>query len=106
MQLAPFAAREARVNAATIRHLANALAVYTPAGGVAFLDPVPVIFDAAYVTIDDKGVASSHPAVTIDLVNVPTPKQGDTYELNGTTYAVVEPMADGTGMAVQRLRKA
>jgi hypothetical protein len=106
MELAPFAAREARVNAAAIRHLANALAVYTPFGGSAFPDPVPVIFDAAYITVDEQGVGSSHPAVTINLVNVPTPKQGDTYVLNGTTYTVVEPMADGTGMAVQRLRKA
>jgi len=74
-------------------------------GGVAFPDPVSGIFDNAYTTVNEGNVATTTPAISVNLADVPSPKKGDGWVINGTTYVVVESMPDGAGMAVQRLRK-
>lgn len=67
--------------------------------------PVRGIFDNAYAMDDMGGGASaSHPAFTLPSASVPTPVAGLSLVVNGTTYKVVEPMPDGTGLTVLRLR--
>lgn len=101
-----FAAREQRVNAAAIRHLANAEAIYTPEGGAQLVDPVPVIFDAEYLAVLDGEVSSAGPAATIDATWLPVPpKRGDRLTIRGIDYDAVEAQPDGTGFIVIRLRK-
>ncbi|MGH6625145.1 MAG: head-tail joining protein [Burkholderiaceae bacterium] len=95
---APFAALEARLNSAVFKRLPNADA--TLAGL-----PVSGIFDNAY-QLDELsgGVAGSAPEFDLLSSSVPANVQGLLLVVNGTTYKVVEPMPDGTGMTTLRLR--
>lgn len=95
---APFAALEVRVNAAVFKRLANADATLN---GVA----VQGIFDAAYALEDvGGGVAVSGPVFTLASSAVPANVAGATLVVGGVTYKVVEPMPDGTGVTMLRLR--
>lgn len=95
---APFAALEARVNAAVFKRLANADATLN---GV----PVQGIFDAEYALEDlGGGVAASGPVFTLASSAVPANVAGATLVVGAVTYKVVEPMPDGTGVTVLRLR--
>lgn len=105
MATAPFAALEARVNTTVIARLSNAVAVYTPAAGGVARD-VLVIFDDNYEVVVDGMVASSGPAVTCNPLDVPAPVKDDALSVRGIAYKVVEPMSDGAGLTVLRLRKA
>ncbi len=95
---APFAALEARVNRAVFARLSNATA--TLAGL-----PVSGIFDNAY-QLDELtgGVAGSAPVFVLASSDVPANVAGLSLIVNGSTYKVVEPMPDGTGMTTLRLR--
>jgi hypothetical protein len=103
---ANFAALQARVNAAAIRHLADVEAVYTPVGGGPQDDPVPGEFDSAYISVSDDGVSSTSPALFVDLADMPSPQRDDQLVINGVTYDTVEVLPDGGGMAILRLRLA
>lgn len=95
---APFAALEARVNAAVMSRLSNADATL---GGVA----VQGIFDNAYAVLDVGGENySTGPAFTLASTVVPDSVAGLTLVHNAVAYKVVEPMPDGAGLTVLRLR--
>ena len=95
---APFAALEARVNAAVVKRLSNADATLA---GVA----VQGIFDSAYALEDVAGGVSAYgPVFTLASSAVPAVVAGLTLVVNGSSYKVVEPMPDGTGLTVLRLR--
>lgn len=67
--------------------------------------PVRGIFDAEYQLQDmASGVMSSAPVLTLASANVPANVVGALVVVNGLTYKVVEPMPDGTGITVLRLR--
>lgn len=94
---APFAALEARVNAAVIAHLANATADF--GGGVVvdgvFRDPAVDAFGM---------VASDQPtfeALTESIVAVVT---GSAVTINGRSYVVASVSPDSTGMSVLTLK--
>lgn len=94
----PFAAMESRLNAAVFRNLANATATL---GGVAVVG----IFDSEYLLQDMGGsMAASGPVFTLASAYVPANVTGLLLVVNGMTYKVVEPMPDGTGVTVLRLR--
>lgn len=96
--VAPFAALEARVNGAVFRRLSNADGVLS---GV----PVQGIFHNEYLLEDvGGGVASSGPAFELASGDVPANVAGASLVVNAVTYKVVEPMPDGTGVTVLRLR--
>lgn len=95
---ARFAALEARANRAVFLHLGNANAT------IAGL-PVVGIFDAEYQLQDmASGIMSTAPVLTLASANVPANVVGSSVVVNGLTYKVVEPMPDGTGVTVLRLR--
>lgn len=107
-----FAALEARVNAATMRRLSNAVAtIGLPADAAG--QTLDVIFDESYLLIDQaSGVASSIPVASVQESDMPEAMidaldRGDqvVLDINGCTYTVVEPKPDGTGWTVLRLRK-
>jgi hypothetical protein len=61
------------------------------------------IFDAAYLQ-EEFGGSASTPAFTLASASVPAPVVGLLLVVNGVTYKVVEPMPDGTGITILRLR--
>lgn len=68
--------------------------------------PVVGIFDADYQLQDMAGgIMSSAPVLTLASANVPANVVGASVVVGGVTYKVVEPMPDGTGVTVLRLRK-
>ena len=70
-------------------------------GGVA----VRGIFDEAYAVQDMGGdIASSGPVFTLPSSAVPALVVGLPLVVKGAAFKVVEPMPDGTGMTVLRLR--
>lgn len=114
-----FAALESRVNAAVIKRLSNRVASCTPSGGGVPRD-VPGLFDAEYAEQLDGMVGGSTPAFTcnsgyaVDLtagatVVVPSVVEvlpdGSEVVWASVTYEVAEPMPDGAGFTVLRLRK-
>ena len=67
--------------------------------------PVRGIFDLAYQLQDmASGVMSSAPVLTLASANVPANVVGASVVVGGVTYKVVEPMPNGTGITVLRLR--
>lgn len=95
---APFAALEARVTGAVFRRLSNADATLN---GLAVIG----IFDNAYALQDVGGeVYASGPVFTLASSAVPANVAGATLVVGGIAYKVVEPMPDGTGVTVLRLR--
>jgi hypothetical protein len=93
-----FADLEQRVNAAVMRRLANASATLDG-------EAVTGIFDNAY-RLQDVGemVGATAPAFTLADADVPSDVVGCELVYGATTYTVVEPMPDGTGLTVLRLR--
>lgn len=95
---------EARMNAAAMKKLANAIAVI---GGV----EVPVIFDAAYKagTVGVVGMGASEPQLTISNADMPTGFIGSTIQIRGASWTVAERQPDGelpTGLTQVFLEKA
>ena len=73
----------------------------------AMLDGVAVrgIFDADYAMQDTGGgVAAVGPVFTLPSASVPALVTGKAFVHNSIVYKVVEPMPDGTGVTVLRLR--
>ena len=67
--------------------------------------PVRGIFDADYQLQDmASGIMSTAPVLTLASANVPANVVGASVVVGGVTYKVVEPMPDGTGITVLRLR--
>ena len=63
------------------------------------------IFDSAYELEDlGGGFAASGPAFTLASSDVPAVVAGVSLVVGGVTYKVVEPMPNGTGVTVLRLR--
>lgn len=95
---APFAALEARVNAAVFARLANADATLN---GVAVVG----IFDNGY---DEQaiamGISGTAPLYTLASSAVPSGVIGMSLVIGATTYKVVESMPDGTGITRLQLR--
>lgn len=65
--------------------------------------PVQGIFEAAYVQ-QEYGGAASTPIFTLPSASVPANPVGMALVVGGSTYQVVEPMPDGTGVTTLRLR--
>ena len=101
---ASFAALESRVNSAVARTLSNRVATFIPEGGVG--REIEGIFDDRYEQLVEDVVAGSEPAFTCLAALVPEADAGAQLVLDGITWDVVEPAADGTGMTVLRLRRA
>ena len=67
--------------------------------------PVTGIFDEAYALEELGGfMAASGPAFTLASSAVPAVVAGLSLVVRDTTYKVVEPMPNGTGVTVLRLR--
>jgi hypothetical protein len=63
------------------------------------------IFDKDYIDLDAGGsVAGSGPVFTLASSSVPANVAGAALVVGGVTYKVVEPMPDGTGVTLLRLR--
>jgi len=88
---APFAALEARINAATIAHLANV------AASVGAVSGVEGTFDNAYE--DAFGiVAGTSPSLLILTAAAPAVAHGTAVVIGGVSYTVTNVRPDGTGM--------
>lgn len=97
---ARFAALEARVNRAVFSHLGNTAPTLA---GVAIAG---AIFDAEYQLQDlASGIMSSAPVLTLASADVPANVVGASVVVGAVVYKVVEPMPDGTGITLLRLRK-
>ena len=67
--------------------------------------PVSGLFDSAYLLEDlGGGVAASGPVYTLPSASVPASVVGAVLVHGGRSYKVVEPMPDGSGITVLRLR--
>jgi len=94
---APFAAIEARINAAVVTHLANATADF--GGGVV----VDGIYDADYG--DPLGlVAGATKVLMIQSASVPGAAVGQSVTIGGTSYSIASVEPDGTGITRLRLK--
>lgn len=95
-----FAALEARVNTAVLGRLSNAEATFG-----ASPDPIPVIFDDAYVSVG--GIyESTGPQAQGSTADLAAAVQGTAITINGQAYTVTGNQPDGTGMTVLQLREA
>jgi hypothetical protein len=68
---------------------------------------VPVLFFKGYEDAirEDGGIASSGPEARVRSSDVVGIQQGDTFEIGGTVYKVVNPEPDGTGVTVLKLSR-
>jgi hypothetical protein len=96
---APFAALEARVAAAAVRHVANATATV---GASEF----GVVFDAAYTAVVDGMVASAGPQALCLAADTAGLVHGSAIAIGAVGYTVAEIQPDGVGMVLLQLRKA
>ena len=74
---------------------------YTLAGGASKV--IEGVFDNAYLAaqgLGDAGVGTSSPAITVLSSDVVGVSRGDTVVVGGTTYYVVEPQPNGSGLTV------
>lgn len=97
----PFAALEARLNAAVFARLSNTQAVVN---GVT----VGGIFDSAS-TLGDvglMGMASTQPQLTVPTSALSSDPVGQTAVIGGVSYLVAAHEPDGTGVSVLRLERA
>ena len=114
---APFAALEARVNSAVIDRLSNREASFTPeSGGVPRV--VSGMYEAQYGMQLEQMVGDSSPAFTTHSILVADAAPGAQLLLHevrdaagalvhaAELFEVVEPMPDGAGFTVLRLRSA
>lgn len=96
--LAPFAAAEARLNAAVQRRLSNATATWQ--GGEPFL----VILDRKQH--EGLGVGLYEPSCSLPLGSAPGLDQGGVLVIEGQEWTVIEPVvADSSGWATVLLRE-
>jgi len=80
---------------------------YTPQGGDAV--SLQGIFTADYYAALEGGelqVASTKPAVSLPVADVPNAAQGDGVTVQGTAYTVAEVQPDGMGMVALILHEA
>ena len=96
---APFAALEARINAAVIAHLANATADF--GGGVV----ADVEFGAPYESALGV-VAGTMPAMRARTVDVAGIAAGAAVTVSGVGYTVTGLEPDGAGMTLLRLQES
>ena len=93
----PFARLQQRVNNALRKHLPNATATWTPAGGGAGVD-ADVIFDEARGVISDQGVVVQQPVLELlDVSLWPGAAEGDAVAIDGVSYVVRSAVPDGDG---------
>ena len=80
-------------------------ATWTPSGGSA--TPIKVIFDDEYIgmNIGTGEIDSSDPMVRVKTSTVPNIAEGDTIEINTTTFYVISPQPDGTGVTLMQLSR-
>lgn len=93
---APFAALEARLNAAAIAQLSNAVATIGAAS-------VSGVFDSAYGESLNGMVAGFVPAFTCASADVAGVAKNTAVSVNGVSYLVEEINPDGTGITVLKL---
>lgn len=96
---ANFAALEDRVNRATFRHLANAMA---QVGAAEFA----VIFDTEPIEALDGMVDVVGPQASALDADVEVLAYSSAISINGAAYTVTAKRPDGTGVTVLQLRKA
>lgn len=106
---APFAALEARANAAICKQLANASATV---GGVT----LDALFDNGYANtllgtmggrgVSFAGMAGSKPTLTLPTASVPANPVGQAAVVNSVNYLVAAHEPDGTGISVLLLEIA
>lgn len=98
---APFAALEARVNAAVFKRLSNASASLNGAA-------VSGMFDNAYelANVGITGMASSVPVFRLLTSSVPAGVVGMPLTIGATAYTVVEHQPDGVGVSLLMLERA
>jgi hypothetical protein len=90
-----FSTREARVNAAVFKHLANARAIHTPQGGSPGAE-VRVILDPARAVVDESGVVITQPVLDVLRVDMPLLAEGDQIAVvGGANYRVRSEMPEG-----------
>lgn len=94
----PFAALEARVNAAVFAHLANATADF--GGGVV----VDGVFDNAYAIAFDA-LAGTAPMFRCEAPAVSSVTVGQGVSIGGVGYEVVDLQPDGAGVVRMILEK-
>ena len=101
MPAAPFAALEARVNAAVFARLAN---VVVQLGGVQRSG----IFDNGHTvaSVAGLGMASRGPVLQLLTAEVPPTPEGRQIVVQGRAYTVVEHQPDGTGISTLMLEVA
>ncbi len=82
-------------------------ALYTPSGGPTI--PVRVIFDNGYHAVQfeqaDSQVESSCPKAICRETEVAGTAHGDTLQIRGNTWYVIEVQPDGTGLVIVLLSK-
>lgn len=88
--LAPFAASEARANAAVLGRLCNAVAVV---GGV----DVPVIFEKPYAGPFGGEADAAAPECTGPVDGLGALERGDALSIGGVAYEVITAEPDGSG---------
>lgn len=95
-----FATREARANAAVFKHLANARATLTPAGGSPGSE-VPVILDPARGVVDADGAITYQPVLDVQASHWPAVSDGDGVAVvGGASYRVRSVLAEGDSAIV------
>ncbi|MES2909880.1 MAG: hypothetical protein V4718_00740 [Pseudomonadota bacterium] len=100
---APFAALEARTNAAALKRLANVEVTFAGAA-----EPVSGIFDNAYALGEVGGaqMASTSPIVAVATSNVPANPVGTLLAINALNYRITQDQPDGTGWTLLELEVA
>lgn len=96
---APFAALEARVNAAVVARLANATVVRGA-------ETATAIFDAPRQVVFDGMVQTTEPALRLLDGALPNLARNDALTVNGAAYVVREVSEPDVGMLTVELRKA
>lgn len=100
----PFAALEARLNQAVLKHAANAAASAYTAHGV--LVEFDVIFDAAYGQQLGGIVGDTAPMAQCKTADVADLTWDSGITVDGTAYTVASARPDGTGVTLLQLREA
>jgi len=97
---APFAALEARTNAAVFNRLSNRVATV---GG----QSIEGIFDNAYLQgeVGGNGMAGAQPMFTLATSNVPANAVGASLVVNATNYRIAAHEPDGTGVSTLMLER-
>lgn len=95
-----FAALETRLNTTVLARLSNAVVVLSG-------NTLDGIFVAPYssANVGPYGMASSAPAVTVPSSAITSDPVGSTVTINGTSYKVVAPEPDGSGLTTLILER-